>query len=105
MNKPGSYLERRFRTHTLSVNYRSPENIVRRSQRLIANNQRRVEKSVRASGNHKAQIDIMATEDLTSGLDRVCDIVRSATAESHRVAIIGRKRSQPALFTSGLEAR
>ena len=92
--EPGSYLERRFRTHTLSVNYRSPENIVRRSQRLIANNQRRVEKSVRASGNHKAQIDIMATEDLTSGLDRVCDIVRSATAESHRVAIIGRKRSQ-----------
>ena len=35
-----------FETHTLGVNYRSPANIVERSQNLIANNSRRVEKDV-----------------------------------------------------------
>ena len=91
---PGSFLNRHFDTSTLSVNYRSPENIVRRSQRLIANNQRRVSKSIRASGNHRAQIDIMQTANLSDSLDQVSDIVRTATAKSNRVAIIGRKRSQ-----------
>ena len=92
--EPGSYLDRRFDTCTLNINYRSPENIVRRSQRLIANNQRRVTKSVRASGNHRAKIEIMATKDLSDSLDQVSDIVIAATKKSHRVAIVGRKRSQ-----------
>ena len=91
---PDSYFHRRFDTSTLSINYRSPENIVRRSQSLIANNQRRVAKSIRSSGNHKAQIEIMATANLSDSLDQVSDIVRNATAKSNRVAIIGRKRSQ-----------
>ena len=46
---PERYFDSPFTTYILGVNYRSPHNSVDHSQRLIANNERRVPKQIKAA--------------------------------------------------------
>lgn len=94
---PGQYFDSIFDTHTLGVNYRSPKNIVEHSQRLIVNNNRRVEKKITAYGSAMANIKILSMSSLSEDLNYVHDLVTSSIAEGtspSRIALIGRKRSQ-----------
>lgn len=95
--EPDSYFGMSFKTYTLGVNYRSPPNIVDRSQRLIVNNTRRVAKSIVSSGSAQAQIEIRKTHGLLDALNYVHSLVENSVKQGSspsQVAIIGRKRSQ-----------
>ena len=90
---PGQYFGVDFKDYQLEVNYRSPRNIVGHSQTLIANNENRVDKTVRASLDANiAEIEIIRTDGINERLELVTDIVRST--EPGKVAVIGRYRSQ-----------
>ena len=94
---PAKFFGSDFQTYTLSVNYRSPANIVGRSQRLISNNSRRVPKQISAFHSNEAQIEITKTGGLMDSLDYVYNMVDRSIGRGEspsRVAIIGRKRSQ-----------
>ena len=92
--EPETHFERSFTTHTLEVNYRSPRNIVHHSQKLIANNKRRVSKTVRGlAANQDARIQVIHTNDIMTELNLVTEIVRQ-TDEPGRVAVIGKVRAQ-----------
>lgn len=83
-----------FTTHVLEVNYRSPSNIVQHSQKLIANNERRVDKtSSAAPGASTAEINVIRTDSIGHRLRLVTEIAQ-ATPSPGRVAVIGRVRSQ-----------
>jgi DNA helicase-2/ATP-dependent DNA helicase PcrA len=91
--EPEAHFERRFTSHTLEVNYRSPRNIVHHSQKLIAHNKRRVSKIVRGlPTNQDARIEIVPINDIKTELDFVTNIVRET--RPGRVAVIGRMRAQ-----------
>ena len=95
--QPDLYFGSKFNTYTLGVNYRSPENIVTHSQRLIAHNKRRVPKDIRAHSPAKAKIEVLEVHTLTEALEYVNDLVVTSIARGEspsRVALIGRKRSQ-----------
>lgn len=90
---PTQYFGVDFEDYQLEVNYRSPKNIVEHSQRLIANNQNRVTKAVRATeAATVAEIQREMTTDINQRLGRVTEIVKST--EPGKVAVIGRFRSQ-----------
>lgn len=85
-----------FETHALGVNYRSPANISERSQRLIANNSRRVEKDVVAHRKRNAKI---ITRKTNASIDKTLDYVHEKVISPARdagdtVGIIGRTQSQ-----------
>ena len=83
-----------FTTHVLGVNYRSPSNIVRHSQKLIANNERRVDKpSSAVPAAPKADIAVVRTDSIGHRLRLVTEIAQ-ATPSPGRVAVVGRVRSQ-----------
>ena len=91
--EPETHFERRFTTHTLQVNYRSPRNIVHHSQKLISHNRRRVGKTVKGlPTNQDARIQIVPTNNIETELDFVTGLVRDT--RPGRVAVIGRMRSQ-----------
>ena len=91
--EPEVHFARRFTSHTLEVNYRSPRNIVHHSQKLIGHNKRRVSKIVHGlEANPDARIQIVPTMDIKTELDYVTDIVRET--RPGRVAVIGRMRYQ-----------
>ena len=90
---PERYFNVNFQDYQLEINYRSPENIVTHSQKLIANNENRVAKTVSAApGAGTAEIKIRKTDNITERLRWVTGIVRST--EPGKVAVIGRYRSQ-----------
>lgn len=95
---PDEFFGKKFQTHILGINYRSPANIVSRSQRLIVNNKRRVDKEIKSanlSGN--ARIEVLRPGGLLETLNYVYGLVEEAVATGaspSKVAIIGRKRSQ-----------
>ena len=94
---PGQFFKMNFDTYTLSVNYRSPANIVDRSQRLIAHNQRRVPKQIAPFSKKNAKIEILEVPKLSESLVYVHNLVTSSIAQGEnpsRVALVGRKRSQ-----------
>ena len=94
---PEKYLGLPFETCTLSVNYRSPANIVDLSQRLISHNDNREKKSVRASQVGMAGIEICRTSRIGDALDlvyREIDRAGGTSDELPRIAIIGKKRAQ-----------
>lgn len=94
---PGAFFNRQFVTHTLGINYRSPKNIVERSQRLIAHNTRRVPKKISPYSPKDAKIEILDSPNLAASLNYVDSIVESSTAQGEnpsKIALIGRKRSQ-----------
>ncbi|CAN5564347.1 hypothetical protein BH11ARM2_BH11ARM2_13550 [soil metagenome] len=94
---PQKYFGTPFLTYTLDTNYRSPKNIVERSQLLIAHNERRVKKDTRAFQTTEAEINVREVEDLEEGMNVVVAEVERARNEGSspsRVAIIGRKKAQ-----------
>lgn len=95
--EPDTFLGRQFETHILDVNYRSPSNIVDRSQALISRNARRVEKKVKSSSVQDAKIEVKCVAGVSEALAFVSELVESAIAGGRspsRVAIVGRKRAQ-----------
>ena len=94
---PAKYFQSEFETHRLGVNYRSPANIVKMSQMLIANNCRREAKQTEAFSAKEAKIEVKNTGDLSASLDYVSCLVESSVEQGKspsKVAIIGRKKSQ-----------
>lgn len=94
---PERFFEKRFSTFTLSTNYRSPRNIVTRSQELISNNMRRVKKEVHPHLTDEAVIEIRRNKDLNEAMEEICDEALRLAGDgkdSGSVAIVGRKRSQ-----------
>ncbi len=94
---PDAFFDKTFSTFTLSTNYRSPKNIVQRSQKLISHNSRRVKKDIHPYLENEANIEVRVTGDLNEAIEQVYDEVQSSIKQGHspsRVAIIGRKRSQ-----------
>ena len=91
---PEAHFDVPFATHVLDVNYRSPSNIVQHSQKLIAHNERRVDKPAQAApGAPKAEISVVRTDSIGHRLSLVTEIAQ-ATPSPGRVAVIGRVRSQ-----------
>lgn len=91
---PDEFFGKKFQTHILGVNYRSPANIVSRSQSLIANNKRRVDKEIKSAGlSRDARIEVVNPGGLLETLDYVYGLVKKSVDPSS-VAIIGRKRAQ-----------
>ncbi len=93
---PNDYVGSDYTTHILSRNYRSPENIVDLSQKLIRHNRRRVEKNVKAVSRKKADLDVWLMPKITDSIEYVANEVEEMLEDCSikNVAIIGRKRSQ-----------
>ena len=94
---PDQYFGHAFETHVLETNYRSPRNIVDLSQKLIANNTRRVKKKVTANQKIVAAIECIECNDINDGIQRVVqehEEIRLAGDASARLAVIARKRGQ-----------
>jgi len=94
---PDRFFGTSFATHTLARNYRSPRNIVTRSQDLIKHNKRRVDKNVEAVRSDDALIEVIETEGLAQALDLVYAEVEKTIGHGDspsKIAIVGRKRSQ-----------
>ena len=92
--KPQDHFDVNFKTYTLGLNYRSPPNIVLHSQKLIAHNQHREDKSVRpASRGRNAEISVVKTDSISERLQLVTKIAQG-TPSPGRVAVIGRLRGQ-----------
>ena len=93
---PEKRLGIQFETHTLGVNYRSPANIVERSQNLIANNSRRVEKDVSARAKRNARIEVRKTGAWREkALDYVYEkVISPARDAGATIGIISRTQSQ-----------
>lgn len=91
---PEDHLNVPFKTYTLGVNYRSPANIVRHSQNLIAHNRRREDKPVKAAtGASDAEISVVKTDSIGDRLRLVTEIAQAIPSPG-RVAVVGRLRSQ-----------
>jgi DNA helicase-2/ATP-dependent DNA helicase PcrA len=93
---PDKYFESEFRTFILATNYRSPQNVVRYSQRLIAHNKGRVAKQVRAHQKVNATVEVHHHQSITDCIYETTTLVKELL---HRddiasVALISRKRSQ-----------
>ena len=95
---PDEFFGKKFETHILGINYRSPANIVSRSQSLIVNNKRRVDKKIKSANlSDNARIEVLNPGGLLETLDCVYGLVEEAVetgASPSKVAIIGRKRAQ-----------
>ena len=85
-----------YETCVLGTNYRSPRNIVQLSQKLIACNQRRVQKVVRPTSAKDAVVSVKRFPTLSDSIDFVLGLVRKLleNKECRNIAMIGRKRSQ-----------
>ncbi len=95
--EPQEHVNAHFSTHTLSVNYRSPANIVERSQQLIKHNDRRVDKDIRADSSSLATIENLLVDSISETLEFVQSYADSSIANGtspENIALIGRKRSQ-----------
>ena len=91
---PEKYFGVTFADYVLSVNYRSPRNIVDLSQKLIAHNQnRRTKKTVAAENADTAEIRRVRTTSTAERLEVVTEIARSVENPG-KVAVIGRLRRQ-----------
>lgn len=91
---PEAYLGLPFEDYLLSINYRSPRNIVDLSQKLISKNQNRRAKATKSAENaDTADISIIRTTDIGERLRLVTEIARSVKNPG-KVAVIGRLRRQ-----------
>lgn len=90
---PEAHFGKKFQTHVLAVNYRSPQNIVEFSQNLIEHNENREPKRVAAApGASTARIEVLRSDPIGGRLRLVSDLARDAAGGS--VGVIGRVRSQ-----------
>lgn len=92
--EPELYLGRHFRTMTLSVNYRSPANIVEHSQRLIRNNKRRRRKKIAAAtGNRNAELKCIEVGSASECSALISEIADEA-GETGTIGVIARTRGE-----------
>ncbi len=93
---PNEYISSNYKTHVLEVNYRSPQNIVEHSKRLIQHNKLRVPKNVTSASMDNAQIDIISVPTVESSVDYVLSMVKDLLEDDKisKIALISRKRSQ-----------
>ena len=95
---PDQHFNSQFKTHILATNYRSPKNIIERSQQLISHNTSRVAKKIAAgpANPEYAEIEVWSTTDVSDALDFVEALIKQDQADNARLdfAIISRKRSQ-----------
>lgn len=94
--EPETHIGGTYKTCILAVNYRSPRNIVELSQKLIANNSRRVAKDVKAHGTTEANVEVHRYRSIEESISGTVELVHSLLDDPQckRVALIGRKRSQ-----------
>ena len=95
--KPQDYFNAPFEPLTLEVNYRSPANIVERSQKLIKHNEQRVPKEIRAFSSDSAQIEVRKLATLSDQLQYVYALLQSAISQGaspSQIALLSRKRAQ-----------
>ncbi len=93
---PERYFDGNFSTHILDINYRSPKNIVDYSQRLIKNNQRRVDKKVTPVLNSNAMVLPIAFKNHMESVQFVVELAKEFQEHnnSEKIAIISRKKGQ-----------
>ncbi|MBF0232212.1 MAG: ATP-dependent helicase [Desulfamplus sp.] len=93
---PDKFFGTKFQSHKLSINYRSPINIVEKSQKLIAFNKNRVEKIVKAKLNSNAEIIFKIFPTHMDSIQYITDLAKQAnkSGEPKQLAVIGRKKSQ-----------
>ncbi len=95
--EPQRYLHRPFATYILEKNYRSPRNIVHKSARLIAHNQRRVAKVITPVSAVDADIRMFTGETFLDSVDEVVEEIRAfveTATPGARMALLSRKRAQ-----------
>jgi len=93
---PAASIDSPYKTHILTVNYRSPKNIVELSQRLIKHNKHRVDKDIVANTDKSASIEVRLMTSLSDSINYVLTNVKSLLRQKNisKVALISRKRSQ-----------
>lgn len=94
--EPQKHLGGQYETCILTTNYRSPRNIVELSQKLIAHNQRRIDKQVQAARKDAAHVEIRRFSSISQAIGDTVELVRTLLAgdRPNKVALISRKRSQ-----------
>lgn len=94
---PEIYFETKFSTYELAKNYRSPKNIVAKSQNLISHNLKRENKVFPSCSNQQdAEIIQKTYQTHIESLNYVMDLAVSAhhTKKPKQLAIVARKKSQ-----------
>ncbi|MDR1958828.1 MAG: ATP-dependent helicase [Planctomycetaceae bacterium] len=96
MINPDQYFDGKFSDFTLGVNYRSPQNIVDVSQKLIVNNRTRVPKEISTSSVGNAEIEVVEKKKSSELFEYVMNEVKADLNSDHigRIALVARKRSQ-----------
>ena len=95
--RPDHFFSRPFHTYTLAINYRSPANVVRLSQKLIAQNKRRVMKDTQPHRENNAAIIVQQTDSIDDSLDLAFGLYTDHLKDSSsatQLALIGRKQAQ-----------
>ena len=95
--EPERHLKRPFATYILERNYRSPRNIVQKSARLIAHNQRRVAKAMHPVSTVDAAITMYTGDTFIESVENVLVEIRDFVGRKSlgaRMALLSRKRAQ-----------
>lgn len=95
--EPDRHLGRSFATYILEKNYRSPRNIVQKSARLIAHNQRRVAKAVHPVSTTDAVVDMHTGDTFLDSVENVLKEIHDFVGRKSpgaRMALLSRKRAQ-----------
>ena len=94
---PERHLGRPFATYILEKNYRCPRNIVQKSARLIAHNERRVDKAMHPVSTTDAEIALYPGATFLDSVEHVLGEIRRFVAmktPGARMALLSRKRAQ-----------
>jgi DNA helicase-2/ATP-dependent DNA helicase PcrA len=95
--EPERHLGRPFATYILEKNYRSPRNVVLKSARLIAHNERRVDKAMRPVSAVDADITMYTGDTFVESVAEVLSEIRAFVGRKTpgaRMALLSRKRAQ-----------
>ncbi len=93
---PEKYFNENFSTHILDINYRSPQNIIKLSQKLIKYNSRRVDKMITPILQTNASVQSLTFSNHMESVQFIIKLVNESQAQinSERIAIISRKKGQ-----------
>lgn len=80
----------KFETFVLDINFRSPKNIVEKSQKLISYNKNREDKKVIANDNYNADIRLCQYDTQEEMIENVMEDIKNATGS---VAILSRLKT------------
>ncbi len=93
---PEKFFRKSFESHKLNINYRSPKNIVERSQKFIKNNTNRVPKIVHPNLDYNAEIVLKSFPTHMDSIQYILELTYEAKKKNlpREIAIISRKKSQ-----------